>query len=47
MNPFLASCAATWLHGDIAKCYGKGLIAEDIIRGIPNSLKRLKKWKIY
>ena len=47
MNPFLAGCAATWLHGDIAKNYGKGLIAEDIIRGIPNALKRLKKWKIY
>ena len=47
MNPFLAGCAATWLHGDIAKNYGKGLIAEDIVEGIPNALKRLKKWKIY
>ena len=42
MNPFLACCAATWLHGDIAKNYGKGLIAEDIVRGIPAALKRLK-----
>jgi ADP-dependent NAD(P)H-hydrate dehydratase / NAD(P)H-hydrate epimerase len=42
MNPFLAGCAATWLHGDIAKCYGKGLIAEDIVTGIPSALKRLK-----
>ena len=42
MNPFLASCAATWLHGDIAKNYGKGLIAEDIVKGIPAALKRLK-----
>ena len=42
MNPFLAGCAATWLHGDIAKNYGKGLIAEDIVRGIPAALKRLK-----
>ena len=42
MTPFLAGCAATWLHGDIAKCYGKGLIAEDIIKGIPAALKRLK-----
>jgi len=24
MNPFLASCAATWIHGDIAINYGKG-----------------------
>ena len=47
MNPFLAGCAATWLHGDIAKNYGKGLIAEDIVKGIPSALNRLKKWKIY
>jgi len=45
MNPFLAGCAATWLHGDIAKNYGKGLIAEDIVKNIPSALKRLKKWK--
>ena len=45
MNPFLACCAATWLHGDIAKNYGKGLIAEDIVKGIPSSLKRLKNGK--
>ena len=42
MSPFLAGCAATWLHGDIAKNYGKGLIAEDIVKGIPPALKRLK-----
>ncbi len=45
MNPFLAGCAATWLHGDIAKKYGKGLISEDIIKGIPSALKRLKDGK--
>jgi len=45
MNPFSAGCAATWVHGDIAKKYGKGLISEDIIRGIPNALKRLKYGK--
>ena len=45
MNPFLAGCAATWLHGDIAKKYEKGLIAEDIVKGIPNALKRLKNGK--
>ena len=42
MSPFLAGCAATWLHGDIAKKYGKGLISEDIIKGISSALKRLK-----
>ena len=47
MTPFLAGCASTWLHGDIAIKYGKGLISEDIIKGIPSALKRLKKWKIY
>ena len=45
MSPFLAGCAATWLHGDIAKNYGKGLIAEDIVKGIPSALKRLKNGK--
>ena len=45
MNPFLAGCAATWLHGDIAKKYGKGLISEDIIKAIPAGLKRLKYGK--
>ena len=47
MNPFLAGCAATWLHGDIAKNHGKGLIAEDLVQGIPAALKRLKQWKIF
>ena len=45
MSPFLAGCAATWLHGDIAKKYGKGLIAEDIVKGIPSALNRLKNGK--
>tara|TARA_Y100000590_G_scaffold175987_1_gene201126 strand:- start:1330 stop:2208 length:879 start_codon:yes stop_codon:yes gene_type:complete len=45
MSPFLAGCAASWLHGDIAKKYGKGLISEDIVSGIPNALKRLKDGK--
>ena len=42
MNPFMAGSASVWLHGDIAKKYGKGLISEDIIKGIPSALKRLK-----
>jgi len=46
MSPFLAGCAATWLHGDIAKKYGKGLISEDIIKGIPSALKRLKDGRL-
>ena len=47
MDPFLSGCAATWLHGDIAKHQGKGLIAEDLVNGISGALKRLKKWKTY
>ena len=47
LSPFLAGCAAVWLHGDIARKHGKGLISEDIIQGIPSALTRLKKWKIY
>ena len=47
LDPFLAGSAATWLHGDIARHYGKGLIAEDLVQGMSASLKRLKKWKIY
>jgi len=45
MSPFLAGCAATWIHGDIAKKFGKGLIAEDLVRGIPAALERLKNGK--
>tara|TARA_B100000700_G_C15010747_1_gene840759 strand:- start:627 stop:1502 length:876 start_codon:yes stop_codon:yes gene_type:complete len=45
MSPFFAGCAATWLHGDIAKKYGRGLIAEDIVEGIPKALGRLKDGK--
>ena len=45
LNPFLAGCAASWLHGDIAKSFGKGLISEDIVKGIPKTLKTLNKWK--
>ena len=42
MSTFLAGCASTWLHGDIGINYGKGLIAEDIVKGISGALKRLK-----
>jgi NAD(P)H-hydrate epimerase len=42
LTPFLACCAAVWIHGDIAKKFGLGLIAEDIVKNIPNILKKLK-----
>ena len=43
LNPFLACCAAVWIHGDIAKKFGPGLIAEDVVKNIPKSLRKLKK----
>ena len=45
LTPFLACCAAVWIHGDIAKKFGPGLIAEDIVKNIPNILKKLKNRK--
>ena len=42
LTPFLAWCAAVWIHGDIAKKFGPGLIAEDIVKNIPNVLRKLK-----
>ena len=45
LTPFLACCAAVWIHGDIAKKFGPGLISEDILKNIPNALKKLKNRK--
>ena len=43
MSIIEAASAATWIHGDIAKRYGKGMISEDLIKGIPAVLRKLKK----
>ena len=43
MSIIEAAAAAAWLHGDIARKYGKGLISEDLIIGIQPALKRLAK----
>ena len=43
MSIIEAASAATWMHGDIAKRHGQGMISEDLIKGIPNILKKLKK----
>ena len=42
MSMLEAASAGAWIHGDIAKKYGRGLISEDLIEGIPSALKRLK-----
>lgn len=39
MDPVLAACAAVWIHGEIALRFGPGLIAPDIIAGIPAVLR--------
>jgi hydroxyethylthiazole kinase-like uncharacterized protein yjeF len=41
MRPFAAACAAVWLHGDAAIRFGPGLIAGDIVEGIPVALAGL------
>ena len=40
-DSFDAAAAAVWLHGDIAAAFGSGLIATDLIEGIPSALRRL------
>ena len=43
MSLIEAASAATWIHGDIAKRHGIGLISEDLLKGISTSLNKLKK----
>lgn len=40
MDAFAAGCAATWLHGQAAAAFGRGLIAEDIIDELPGVLAK-------
>lgn len=41
MSPFDAACAAAWIHGEVANNFGIGLIAEDIVDGVPKILSGL------
>jgi NAD(P)H-hydrate epimerase len=41
MPLFMATAAGAWLHGAAAQSFGPGLIAEDLIGGIPPLLKGL------
>ena len=41
LDPFRAACAACWLHGDVARDCGVGLIPEDLVAGLPTALARL------
>ena len=42
MPAFEAGCAATWLHGEAARDFGPGLIAEDLTGALPAVLRRLQ-----
>tara|TARA_Y100000589_G_C26639167_1_gene421333 strand:- start:111 stop:509 length:399 start_codon:yes stop_codon:yes gene_type:complete len=42
MEPFEAAAAGVWMHGQAAKEFGLGLIAEDLPEIIPKVLKDLK-----
>jgi hydroxyethylthiazole kinase-like uncharacterized protein yjeF len=39
MDAFHAACAAVWMHGEAANCFGPGLIAEDIPEQLPSVIK--------
>jgi NAD(P)H-hydrate epimerase len=41
MDSFAAACAGAWLHGEAARCFGIGLIAEDIPETLPRVLQAL------
>lgn len=41
MDPFAATCAGAWLHGEAATAFGPGLIAEDLPEMLPAVLHRL------
>lgn len=41
LPPFVAACAATWLHAEAARGFGPGLIAEDLPEELPKVLRAL------
>ncbi|HEY9280869.1 MAG TPA: NAD(P)H-hydrate dehydratase, partial [Eoetvoesiella sp.] len=43
LEPFFAAAAAAWLHGEAARLFGPGLIAEDLPEIFPRVLRRLRK----
>jgi len=42
LDAFRAAAAGAWLHGEAARSFGTGLIAEDLIEALPGGLKALK-----
>jgi NAD(P)H-hydrate epimerase len=45
MDAFAAACAATWMHGEAARLFGPGLIADDLPDLIPSVLRELNNEK--
>jgi NAD(P)H-hydrate epimerase len=43
MKPFEAASAAAWLHGEAARAFGPGLIAEDLPEMLPRVLAQLMR----
>lgn len=41
MPAFQAACAAVWIHGEAARAFGPGLVAEDLPEQLPTVLARL------
>ncbi|HWE73311.1 MAG TPA: NAD(P)H-hydrate dehydratase [Stellaceae bacterium] len=42
LAPFEAACAGCWLHGEAAREFGPGLVADDLIDTLPPVLRRVK-----
>ena len=42
LDPFRAAAAAAWVHGEAARAFGPGLVAEDVIEMLPRVLRRLR-----
>lgn len=42
MDGFLGACAGVWMHGEAAKLFGPGLIAEDLPEMLPEVLEDLE-----
>nr|WP_321986802.1 NAD(P)H-hydrate dehydratase [uncultured Lichenicoccus sp.] len=38
MEPFEATCAGVWVHGEAANIAGEGLLAEDLLRCLPTAV---------
>jgi NAD(P)H-hydrate repair Nnr-like enzyme with NAD(P)H-hydrate dehydratase domain len=43
MSPLDAAVAGVWIHSDIARSVGPGMIAEDMAPMLPALLQRLNK----